>query len=90
MTEYRASFDAIISFSNGGGLTAHGFRVDVPPPDIDEAGIAALFVASLGLLMTESVGLSNVEIVAEPHKGTRGGPSDAPAARRGGPGRWWS
>jgi arylformamidase len=76
MTEYRASFDAAIRFSNGGDLTAHGFRVDVPSPDVDEAAIAALFVASLGLLMTDSVQLSNVEIVAEPHKGTRGGPSD--------------
>jgi arylformamidase len=76
MTEYRASFDAAIRFSNGGDLTAHGFRVDVPSPEVDEAAIAALFVASLGLLMTDSVQLSNVEIVAEPHKGTRGGPSD--------------
>ena len=76
MTEYRASFDASVTFANGGGLTATGFRVDVPSPDVDEAGIAALFVASLGLLMTESVELSNVEVFAEPHKGTRGGPSD--------------
>ena len=76
MTEYRASFDAAIRFSNGGDLTAHGFRVDVASPDVDEAAIAALFVASLGLLMTDSVRLSNVEIFAEPHKGTRGGPSD--------------
>ena len=81
MTEYRASFDATIKFSNGGDLTAHGFRVDLPGSDLDEAGIAALFVASLGLLMTDSVRLSNVKIFAEPHKGTRGGPSD----RAGGP-----
>ena len=33
-------------------------------------------MASLGLLMTDSVALTNVEILAEPHKGTRGGPSD--------------
>ena len=86
MTEYRASFDATVSFANGGGLSVHGFRVDVPSRDIGEDGIAALFVASLGLLMTESVSLSNVEIVAEPHKGTRGGPSDrapGPASRGG-------
>jgi len=76
MTEYRASFDATIRFSNGGDLTAHGFRVDVPSARPGEAEIAALFVASLGLLMTDSVTLSNVEIFAEPHKGTRGGPSD--------------
>ena len=80
MTEYRASFDASVTFANGGGLTAAGFRVDVPSADVDEAGIAALFVASLGLLMTESVELSNVEIFAEPHKGTRGGPSDRSAS----------
>ena len=86
MTEYRASFDAIVRFSNGGDLTAHGFRVDLPGPDPDEADIAALFVASLGLLMTDSVRLSNVKIFAEPHKGTRGGPADrarGPAAAGG-------
>jgi arylformamidase len=86
MAEYRASFDAIIRFSNGGDLTAHGFRVDVPTPDVAVAEIAALFVASLGLLMTDSVQLSNVEIFAEPHKGTRGGPADhgrGPAAAGG-------
>jgi arylformamidase len=89
VTEYRASFDASIRFSNGGDLTAHGFRVDVPCQDTDEAEIAALFVASLGLLMTDSVTLANVAIFAEPHKGTRGGPSDhgrpaALAPRQGG------
>ena len=35
-----------------------------------------MFVASLGLLMTDTVRLDHVEIFAEPHKGTRGGPSD--------------
>jgi arylformamidase len=76
MPEYRASFDAAINFSNGGDLAVHGFRVDVPSPDVDERVIAALFVASLGLLMTDSVELSNVAVFAEPHKGTRGGPAD--------------
>ena len=52
VTEYRASFDAAVSFSNGGDLTVQGFRVDLPSPDADEAAIAALFVASLGLLMS--------------------------------------
>lgn len=76
MTDYRASFDAAISFRNGGDLSAHGFRVDVPAVGVGVAEIAALFVASLGLLMTETVELSNVEIFAESHKGTRRGPSD--------------
>lgn len=76
MADYRASFDAVVTFSNGGDLAVHGFRVDVPGADVDEAGIAALFVASLGLLMADAVELSNVRVFAEPHKGTRGGPSD--------------
>jgi len=76
VAEYRASFDASVSFGNGGDLTAHGFRVDVPSPDVSQAEIAALFVASLGLLMTDTVRLDHVEVFAEPHKGTRGGPSD--------------
>jgi arylformamidase len=55
MTEYRASFDATIKFSNGGDLTAHGFRVDVPSPGIDQDGIAALFVGALGRRLTDTV-----------------------------------
>jgi len=85
MTDYRASFDAVVTFSNGGDLAVHGFRVDAPDADVNEGGIAALFVASLGLLMTDTVELSNVQIFAEPHKGTRGGPSPqrSGAFRRG-------
>jgi arylformamidase len=80
VTEYRASLDAAVSFSNGGDLAVHGFRVDLPSPDVGEAEIAALFLASLGLLMTDSVELSNTRVFAEAHKGTRGGPSDHRAA----------
>ncbi|GGT23373.1 cyclase family protein [Nonomuraea spiralis] len=86
MTDYRAAFDASITFGNGGDLTVHGFRVDLPGPDATEDEIAALFVASLGLLMTDAVELSGVEIFAEPHKGTRGGPSDRAAAAAPGAG----
>jgi arylformamidase len=85
MTEYRAAFDAQVTFSNGGDLAVHGFRVDVPGADIGEAGIAALFVASLGLLLTDTVELRNVKVFAEPHKGTRGGPADR-GERTPGPG----
>jgi kynurenine formamidase len=76
MTDYRASFDAVVRFSNGGDLSVHGFRVDVPSAEVTEDEIGALFVASLGLLMSEPIELSNVSVFAEPHKGTRGGPSD--------------
>jgi kynurenine formamidase len=86
VTDYRASFDATVRFSNGGDLTVHGFRVDLPTVGTGRDEIAALFLASLGLLMTESAALTNVRVFAEPHKGTRGGPSDhgpSPAAAGG-------
>jgi hypothetical protein len=86
VTEYRASLDAVVSFGNGGDLTVRGFRIDLPARDVDDAEIAALFIASLGLLMTDSVELSNTRVFAEAHKGTRGGPSDhrsAPATTTG-------
>jgi kynurenine formamidase len=76
MTEYRAELDAEVTFSNGGRLTAQGFRVDLPGPDATEREIGELLVACLGLLMTESVDLSRVRVFPEPHKGARGGPSD--------------
>jgi kynurenine formamidase len=79
MTEYRACFDVDVTFANGGSLSATGFRVDLPSADADEAEIGRLFLASAGLLMAERVEVRNVEIVAEPHRGTRGVPS-APAA----------
>ena len=78
-TEFRAQFDAVVSFSNGGGLRADGFRVDVPGPDVTEQDVASLFIASLNLLMVDSVELRNLSVFAEPHKGTRGGPGDRPA-----------
>lgn len=83
VTEYRAQFDAAVIFSNGGGLRADGFRVDVPGPDVTEQDVAGLFIASLNLLMVDSVELRNLSAFAEPHKGTRGGPSDRPAPRSG-------
>jgi arylformamidase len=79
MSQYRAQFDAVVTFLNGGGLTAKGFRVDVPHPDVGEDEVASLFIASLSLLMVESVAVSNLSIVEEPHKGTHRGPSDAVA-----------
>jgi hypothetical protein len=75
MVQYRAVFDAVITFSNEGGLQAQGFRVDVPGPDAGEEEIGRLFVTSLDLLMTETVVLENVRIIEEAHKGTRGGPA---------------
>ncbi|MEU8076847.1 cyclase family protein [Catellatospora citrea] len=75
MTEYRASFDADVTFLNGGGMQAQGFRLDVPGPDVTADDLAGLFVSHLGLLMVDQVRLSGVEVFAEAHKGSRGGPS---------------
>src|ERR1700744_5578978 len=86
-TESRAQFDAVVTFANGGGLRTDGFRVDVPGPDVTEAEVASLFVASLSLLMVESVELDHLSVFTEPHKGTRGGPSDWAAAAPAGPPR---
>jgi hypothetical protein len=79
-----AQFDADVRFSNGGGLRADGSRVDVPGPDVTEQDVAALFAASLNLLTVDTVELPNLSVFAEPHKDTRGGPSDHPAAARTG------
>src|ERR1035438_521557 len=76
MMEFRAEFDAELSFSNGGRLATQGFRIDVPGPLVGEATITELFLTSLGLLMVERVELQHITIFPEAHKGTRGGPSD--------------
>ena len=81
--DYRASFDATVAFTNGGGLTAEGFRIDIPGPDTPDEEIARLFVASLGLLMAGPVELRDVERFPEPHKGTRGGPVQGAQAAPG-------
>jgi arylformamidase len=76
--QYRAEFDATVTFSNGGSLRAERFRVDVEGPDTSEQRVGELFVASLNLLMVERVELSGLRLFAEQHKGTRAGPSDLP------------
>jgi kynurenine formamidase len=84
MTDYRAHFDADVEFVNGGGLTAKGFRLDLPSRDISDEKIAELFIQHLGLALVSGVELRSVEIVAEPHKGSRGvaaAPTTAPSGR---------
>ncbi|HLT10741.1 MAG TPA: cyclase family protein [Micromonosporaceae bacterium] len=82
MTEHRAVFDAEVTFTNGGGLQAQGFRLDLPSPDLAEADIADLFIRHLGLLMVGQVRLHNLRIVAEPHRGSRGVPPAKSASRQ--------
>ncbi|MEV6596024.1 cyclase family protein [Actinoplanes sp. NPDC051346] len=83
MPDYRAVFDAEVTFLNGGGLQTNGFRLDLPGADVTEADIAELFLAHLGLLMVERVRIIRHEIVAEAHKG----PHPEVAAPAAGPAR---
>jgi arylformamidase len=80
MTDYRATVDGRVAFANGGAITVEGFRLDLPGPSVDADAIGRLLVASLGLLMADEVSLTRVQVIEEPHKGTRGGPSDPAAA----------
>ena len=73
--QYRAEFDAVVTFANGGGLTAEGFRVDLPGPDVGPEQVAALFAASLGLLMT-----GGSDFHGDPAHGMRPGTVTLPAA----------
>jgi arylformamidase len=86
--EYRAQFDATVTFGNGGSLQAEGFRVDVPGPDTRADEVAALFAASLGLLMADRVELRGLRLIPEAHKGTRSGPSDLATAGEYNAWRW--
>jgi len=72
MTDYRAVLDVRVSFVNGGGLSAEGFRLDVPRADVARAEVAELLVRHLGLAMVGEVAFDRFDIVEEPHKGSRG------------------
>ena len=76
--EFRAELDARVAFSNGGSLQVEGFRVDVPDASVTREAAGTLLVTALGLLMTERVEVSAFRVFAEPHQGTRAGPSAAP------------
>jgi arylformamidase len=70
--QFRAHFDAHVEFANGGDLTANGFRLDLPSEDADEQTVARLFVQHLGLALVGTVKITNLAIVEEQHRGSRG------------------
>jgi arylformamidase len=81
MPQYRARFDATVSFTNGGGLSADGFRIDVPSADVTEQQVARLFVQHFGLALVADVRLDDLTIIEETHRGTRGVEIAAEVAR---------
>ncbi|WP_167044463.1 cyclase family protein [Salinibacterium sp. ZJ454] len=72
MTEHRVHFDATVEFTNGGRLTAEGFRIDLPSPEADAALVGRLFVQHLGLALVRRTDIRNLRVVEEQHRGTRG------------------
>jgi arylformamidase len=77
MTEYRAVFDADVTFLNGGSLRAQEFRLDLTSAEVTDERLAELFVAHLGLLMVDRVRITRRDVVVEAHKGSRGAPAAA-------------
>ena len=82
INQFRAEFDATVTFSNGGGLQTEGFRIDVPGPEVTEEEVKELFISSLSLLMVDRIDLRRLRLVSEAHKGTHAGPSDATAGEK--------
>lgn len=81
MSEWRVQFDADVTFGNGGGLSTREFRLDIPGDDIGETALGELFVRHLGLLMVQTVTISNKSLIEEAHKGSRGVESGRPVSR---------
>ncbi len=84
MTEqWRAQFDAEVTFVNGGALRVEDFRLDIPGDSIGDDELGALIVSHLGLLMVDRVTISRRSLIREPHKGSRGvATTGRPAGRR--------
>jgi len=81
--QWRAQFDAEVTFVNGGRLQVEGFRLDIPRRDIADDRLAALFVRHLGLLMVGEIRIANKQLLREPHKGSRGTMEPEPRPDRG-------
>jgi arylformamidase len=81
MTEYRAVVDAEVTFLNSGGLQMQQFKLDLPTADVTDEQLADLLIGHLGLLMVARVRIIRFQVMAEPHKGSRGVPAGGtPAA----------
>ena len=68
MPEHRVQFDFVVHFTNGGSLSAEGFRLDIPGDDIADDALAAYLIQDMRLLMAGRVDIANKRIIAEPHK----------------------
>ncbi|MFI9206117.1 cyclase family protein [Streptomyces sp. NPDC053048] len=80
--QWRAEFDAEVTFANGGSLRVEAFRLDVPAASVEDQELGELFIRRLGLLMVESVRIQRKRLLREPHKGTPGTGTPGRAGRR--------
>ena len=88
MTEqWRAQFDAEVTFVNGGALRMEDFRLDIPGDSVSDDELGALVVGHLGLLMVDRVTIGRKTLVREAHKGSRGVARGGPAEGAGPAGR---
>lgn len=83
MTEKRVCFDFEIDFSNGGGLSGHGFRLDIDGDDVSDDELAVSIIRDMRLLMVGRTRILNRRIIEEPHKRRRApGPATSPGISR--------
>jgi kynurenine formamidase len=82
--QYRAEFDAAVTFRAGGGLQVQAFRVEVATADATESEIGAAFVAALGLRDVSGVSVTGLRIFAAPRSRSAGETTalPRPGARR--------
>jgi arylformamidase len=66
--DHRVCFDFELDFTNGGGLSGHGFRLDIDGDDISDQALAEYIIRDLRLLMVGEVRILNRTIIREPHK----------------------
>jgi hypothetical protein len=88
MTDYRAVFDAEVSFRHGGSLQTQRFRLDVPTAEVTDDQLADLLIADLGLTMVDQVQISGVRVVARRMRARAIRPRPLPRGCQ--PGSWTS
>ena len=80
MAAYRAKFDFVVNFTNGGSLSARDFRLGIPGNEISDDQLAAYLIQDMRLLMAGRVDITNKQIIAEPHKRAAISTEDLPQA----------
>jgi kynurenine formamidase len=64
----RVKFDFEIHFTNGGSLSGHDFRLDIPGDDITDSELTNHLISDMQLLMVGPTRIINKKIITEPHK----------------------